>query len=112
VRSAPGGGYQLQTKPYASIKGLGELRSNSSKEVFNRNHDIEATKKAFKPIGEWQTYTVILQGAKGAVFLDGQRICTAAGLQFTKAGAIGLQGKYGHLQFRDIRIKELPTNER
>ena len=60
-----------------------------------------------KPVGEWQTYTIIARGPHAEAWLNGVLVCTVEGLKELSAGSVGLQGEYGHLQFRNIRIKDL-----
>jgi hypothetical protein len=76
---------------------------------------------ADKPVGEWNTFEITLRGDRVSVSLNGKHVLENAQLPGIPArGPIGLQhhgtfrdGKYDGasalVQFRNIRIKELPS---
>lgn len=110
LRMAPGGGYQVQTKPHAGPKGLGEVRGGK-KDTLDLKHDTDAVKKAMKPVGEWQTYAITVRDTRAEVWLNGVPVCTADGLK-SDAGPIGFQAEYGKLEYRNVRIKPLPLGKK
>lgn len=76
---------------------------------------------ALKPAGEWQTYEITANGRRITIKLNGQTTVDAdldsvkdeavlkkhPGLART-SGHIGFLGHRSHVEFRNIRIKELP----
>ena len=75
---------------------------------------------ASKPSGEWQTVEATIVGNKITVILNGKKIhdqveCSkATGSELDRninaPGAIFLQGDHGTVWFRNLRVKELPSN--
>jgi hypothetical protein len=88
-------------------------------------YDVFAAKRgAMKPVGQWNTQEVVAQGRHIKVSVNGQVILDVnlndvkdiAKLQkhpglFREAGHIGFLGHDDHVEFRNIRIKELPRTE-
>ncbi len=89
-------------------------------------YDLVAAKRgALKPAGEWNTEEIIAQGRSIKVTVNGQTIVDAnlndvtdpekirkhPGI-FRERGHIGFLGHGDYLEFRNIRIKELPRTER
>jgi hypothetical protein len=87
-------------------------------------YDVIAAKRgALKPVGEWNEQEVVADGRKIKVILNGQTIVDAnlddvkdaeklkkhPGLQRT-SGHLGFLGHGEALEFRNIRIKELPSD--
>jgi hypothetical protein len=72
--------------------------------------------KADKPIGEWNTFHIIMKGDKVTVFLNGQKVVDEAplpnywerGKPLPTKGPIELQHHGDHLWFKNIYLKELP----
>ncbi len=88
-------------------------------------YGVVAAKREFlKPVGEWNSQEVVAQGNRIKVILNGETIVDAdlkeatqngtadhrdhPGL-FNKSGRIGFLGHGDPLEFRNIRIKELPA---
>ncbi len=88
-------------------------------------YGVVAAKREFlKPVGEWNSQEVVAQGNRIQVILNGETIVDAdikeatkngtadhrdhPGL-FNKSGHIGFLGHGDPLEFRNIRIKELPS---
>lgn len=89
-------------------------------------YDLFAAKRgALKPAGEWNTEEIIAQGRHIKVIVNGQTIVDAnlndvtdpakirkhPGI-FREGGHIGFLGHGDYLEFRNIRIKELPRSPR
>lgn len=82
---------------------------------------VTPSKKADKPIGEWNRFEITVQGSTVNVVLNGEKVITDASIPNMPArGKIALQHhgskKDGHwnsppslVQFRNIAIKELPA---
>jgi 3-keto-disaccharide hydrolase len=72
-------------------------------------------KKADKPIGEWNTFHIIMKGDNVTVFLNGEKVVDDAplanywekGKPLPKTGPIELQHHGDKLWFKNIYIKEL-----
>ncbi|MFO0876690.1 MAG: DUF1080 domain-containing protein [Gemmataceae bacterium] len=75
-------------------------------------------KKADKPIGEWNSFRIIMKGEKVTVYLNGVLVVDNQPLMnfwdknqpLPKKGPIELQHHGDRLWFRNIFIKELPDN--
>jgi hypothetical protein len=73
-------------------------------------------KNADKPIGEWNTFHIIMKGDKVTVFLNGEKVVDdaplanywAKGKPLPATGPIELQHHGDKLWFKNIYIKELP----
>ncbi|HOC17079.1 MAG TPA: DUF1080 domain-containing protein [Vicinamibacterales bacterium] len=83
---------------------------------------IPAKRGALKPVGEWNTEEIFIQGSKIRITVNGQVIVDGDLVEATKNGTMdhkdhpGLQRKTGHIgflshgavvKFRNIRIKDL-----
>lgn len=87
---------------------------------------VPAKRGHLKPVGEWNKQEVICQGKQVKVILNGETIVDAdiekastpktldgrdhPGLKRTK-GHIGFLGHGSRVEFRKLRIKELPTDQ-
>ena len=83
-----------------------------------------AKRGALKPVGEWNQEEITANGRQITVILNGTKILDVdlntitdpvilkkrPGIQRTK-GHIGLLGHYTLVEFRNMRVKELPSNE-
>jgi hypothetical protein len=73
-------------------------------------------KKADKPVGEWNTFHIIMKGDQVTVYLNGTKIVDEAplanywekGKPLPAKGPIELQHHGDHLWFKNIYIRELP----
>jgi hypothetical protein len=98
----PARNYQVQTMDNHTI-------CNVSPKMLAKprlKKDEAKLKKVMKPTGEWQSYVVTAQGPHLEIRLNGELITVADGLS-DQTGYIGLQGEYGMLEFKHIRVKEL-----
>ena len=77
--------------------------------IFNAKNDLnlELTKKALKPDGEWNEYDIAIVGPKIEVRLNGELVSTTTNADALKRGYLGLQGENGAHEYRNFRIKEL-----
>jgi hypothetical protein len=103
------------------IQILGDFKSGKPSKGGNGaiyNHTAPS-EFASKPGGEWQTAEATIVGNRITVILNGKKIhdnveCTkATGSEIdnkvTEPGPIFLQGDHGTVSFRNMRIKELPS---
>ena len=76
-------------------------------------------KKADKPVGQWNTFRIIMKGDKVTVYLNGTLVLDnqplmnyfEKGQPLPKKGPIELQHHGDRLWFRNVFIKELPDDE-
>ncbi|GIW80064.1 MAG: hypothetical protein KatS3mg105_1871 [Gemmatales bacterium] len=98
--SWPSQRYELQVKDYAQQARLWGLPYQlDEKKVANVR----------KPVGEWETYRLIVQGPRVRVYLNGELVTTSDGAKRLSPGFIGLQAERGEQAFRNLRIRPLPA---
>jgi hypothetical protein len=76
----------------------------------------QPSKNADKPIGEWNTFHIIMKGEKVTVILNGEKVVDEVALSnfwfkdkpLPAKGPIELQNHNNELWFKNIYIKELP----
>ena len=73
---------------------------------FDHQSDLAALAKAYKPLGQWQTYEITCVGETLEVKLNGTLITTATSIKNLK-GHIGIQAEHGLLEFRKIDLKPM-----
>jgi hypothetical protein len=81
----------------------------------NKVNPSKPTKVADKPVGEWNTFHIIMKGEKVTVDLNGERVVDNVTLEnypdykgpIPAKGTIELQHHGNPLEFRNIYIKEL-----
>ena len=77
-------------------------------------------KKADKPVGEWNTFHIIMKGSNVTVFLNGEKVVDDAplanywekGKPLPATGPIELQHHGDKLWFKNIYIRELPSDKK
>jgi hypothetical protein len=82
----------------------------------NKNHPSNPTKIADKPVGEWNTFHIIMHGDKVTVHLNDQLVVDNVPLEnywepgkpLPAKGPIELQHHGDKLWFKNIYVKELP----
>ncbi len=82
----------------------------------NKNHSNQPLVKADNPVGEWNTFHIVMKGDKVTVFLDHLLVVDGTPLEnywepgkpLPAKGPIELQHHGDKLWFKNIRIKELP----
>jgi hypothetical protein len=67
--------------------------------------DAEAVRRAFKPMGEWQTYEIQCVGPRVTVKVNG--VLISEDKIGRLSGHIGLQGEVGVVEYRNIFVKEI-----
>jgi len=90
--------YELQVKDYPEQGRLWNLPYELDKETVA---------KVRKPLGEWETYRLIVQGNKVEAHLNGARVVTSDKAKPGKEGYIGLQAEGGEQAFRNLRVRPL-----
>ena len=101
----PNNGYQVQCMD--TITGRAPLATMIpyGAPPFEHQSDLAALAKAYKPLGQWQTYEITCVSETLEVKLNGKRITTATNIKNLK-GHIGIQAEHGLLEFRKIDIME------
>jgi hypothetical protein len=82
----------------------------------NKKHPSDPTKVADKPVGEWNTFHIIMNGDEVTVYLNGELVVDKVPLEnywepgqpLPAKGPIELQHHGDKLWFKNIYIKELP----
>jgi hypothetical protein len=82
----------------------------------NKKYPNRPLKKADKPVGEWNTFRIIMKGDRATVYLNGEKVVDDTPLEnywerdkpLPAKGPIELQHHGDRLWFRNIFIKELP----
>jgi hypothetical protein len=70
---------------------------------------VTPLKRADRPVGEWNSFTITMRGDRVTVDLNGERVINNAQLPGVKPrGPIALLNHGNPLQFRNISIRELP----
>jgi hypothetical protein len=98
---------------------LKEDRGKGSGGLWNNKKDSKGQKplkKADNPVGEWNTFHIIMKGDNVTVFLNGEKVVDDAPLEnywekgkpLPAKGPIELQHHGNKLWFKNIYIKELP----
>jgi hypothetical protein len=81
----------------------------------NKNHPNQPLKKADRPIGEWNTFRILMKGDKVTVWLNGEKVVDDTPLEnyweknqpLPATGPIELQHHGDELWFKNIYIREL-----
>jgi len=85
----------------------------------NKKHESKPLKVADNPLGEWNTFRIIMVGDRVTVYLNGELVTDSVVLEnywdrslpiFPKE-QIELQAHGTHVSYRDIYIRELPRKE-
>src|SRR5262249_51786129 len=83
----------------------------------NQKHPRKPLKVADKPVGEWNTFHIIMKGDKVTVYLNGEKVVDDAPLRnygnkgkkpWREKGPIELQHPGDHLKLKNISVRELP----
>lgn len=90
--------YELQVKDYAEQGRLWNMPYKLDKEKVAH---------ARKPLGEWETYRLVVEGENVKVYLNDELITTSDGAKRREPGYLGLQAEGGEQAFRNLRIRVL-----
>lgn len=97
-----------------SVKAAGGIGSGGL--YNNQKNPNKPIKKADKPVGEWNTFRIIMKGDKVTIYLNGELVVENTTLEnywergkpLPAKGPIELQHHGDPLWFKNIYIKELP----
>ena len=101
----PAQGYQLRlndTKNNYAILGIGVAPPK-----FNREASV--LKEAMKGPAQWQTITLRVVGTRAEAALNGKKITVCETIDIGE-GSIGLRSEDRHVEWRNLKIKELPAH--
>lgn len=96
----------LKTDPARSFKPFGKLDLPAGPFGFSNMHRHLRSKDAEKPIGEWNSMDVTLDGKNITVSVNGELVNEGTQL-VDLPGRIGLESEFGPIQFRNIRLTPL-----
>lgn len=102
----PDNGYQIQCLD--SLKGkipLGIMIPYGAP-PFTFEYNLDAVKKVYKPVEEWQTYEITAKGESFTVKLNGTLVTTVKNVK-NLDGHIGIQAEHGLLEFRKLDLLKL-----
>ena len=100
----PDNGYQIQCMDTITGKVPLATMIPYGAPPFEHKSDLDALKKAYKPVGNWQTYEITAKGETLEVKLNGALITTCTSIK-NRSGHIGIQGENGLLEFRKIELR-------
>jgi len=102
----PDNGYQVQCKDtITEARAIGTMIPYGAPD-FEHESNRDAIAKAYRPTGEWNHYEITCKGEDLSVKLNGTLITTASNIKNLR-GHVGIQAEFGHLEFRNIRIRLL-----
>lgn len=84
----------------------GKLFALGGTKIENNKFDMEAHKKALKPMGQWSTTEVTCK-ADGTVVVKLNGVEVSSGKADISEGPIGFQSEGSEVHFRNIKIKEM-----
>jgi hypothetical protein len=95
---------------FTPFDGSGGLYNNEK----GPRHPLKA---ADKPVGEWNRFRIVMVGEKVHVFLNGELVVNNEALEnywerskpIYRTGAIELQNHFGPLWFKNVYVREIPT---
>jgi hypothetical protein len=100
----PARGYQLRIaegRHCLAVVGLGVAPPK-----FERRSST--LREALKPPGQWQSIHLRVTGRHAEAALNGKTITVCEAIQLVE-GSIGLRCEAGHVEWRDVKIKEFPV---
>ena len=108
-------GIYLRGNPQVQIWDPADNPVGSGGLYNNKNNPSNPSKAADKPVGEWNTFRIIINGDKVSVWLNGEQVVDQVtmenywepGKPLPATGPIELQHHNSPLEFKNIYIKEL-----
>jgi hypothetical protein len=69
---------------------------------------LAASQKRVKPAGQWNSYEITGRGDTLTLWVNGAEVSQWRGLRVLR-GHVGLEAERHHIQFRNLKLKELPA---
>lgn len=102
----PDNGYQVQCKDtITEARAIATMIPYGAPD-FEHESDREAIAKAYRPTGQWNHYEITCKGEDLSVKLNGTLVTTATNIKNLR-GHVGFQAEFGHLEFQNIRIRQI-----
>jgi hypothetical protein len=102
----PDNGYQIQCKDTITEDRALATMIPYGAPPFEHESDRDTLARAYRPTGEWNHYEIMCKDEDLSVKLNGALITTASNIKNLR-GHVGIQAEFGHLEFRNIRIRRL-----
>ena len=102
----PDNGYQVQCKDTITEERAIATMIPYGAPEFEHETDRDALAKAYRPTGQWNHYEITCKGEDLSVKLNSTLVTTATNIKNLR-GHVGFQAEFGHLEFRNIRIRRL-----
>ncbi|MSR68955.1 MAG: DUF1080 domain-containing protein [Phycisphaerales bacterium] len=97
---------QLQSRSAGDIWNIGEFPMQAVASRTEGRHTTKAHPTNEKPLGEWNTYSILLDHGRLELRVNGELQNVATDCEVV-AGKIALQSEGSHIEFRNIRIRPL-----
>ncbi len=97
---------QLESRSAGDIWNIGEFAMQADASRTDGRHTTKAHPTNEKPLGEWNTYLILLDHGTLELRVNGELQNVATGCEVV-AGKIALQSEGSHIEFRNIRIRPL-----
>ena len=106
----PDNGYQVQCMDtLEGMRPLATMIPYGAEGFTDADHqsDLESIRKAYRGVGKWNTFEIACAGEELSVKLNGTQVTRARNVK-NRRGHVGIQAEHGRLEFRNVRIRELP----
>ncbi len=98
---------QLESRSAGDIWNIGEFPMRADASRTDGRHTAKANPTNEKPLGEWNKYSIRLDHGRLELRVNGEVQNVAEGCEVVP-GKIGLQSEGAHIEFRRIRLRNLP----
>ena len=97
--------HQAQTGSSSGGFLFGDTLVNGAKVRVNLRDQVK--EQRVRPAGEWNTFEIRAEGRKISLWVNGSVACELTECEISR-GYIGLEAEGYRIEFRNVRIKELP----
>jgi hypothetical protein len=99
--------YQAQAGNAAGGFWFGDVPDETGKGKVTRQK-LAPLEQRVKPAGEWNVYELIARGDRLTLWANGAVTCEWSGVT-VRRGHVGLEAEFHHVEFRNLKLKELPA---
>ena len=92
------------------LSGPNERLKSLTHETFGVLTNLKKTQDSEKPVGEWNEYRIVADGATVTLFINGRQVNQATGCDVV-SGTICLTAEGDAIHFRNVRLKLLKRSE-